>query len=671
MQFTFDKPRAEVNTQDAAYKDLFPDHVVRRNQEQDADGGAVDDEGDNAKVPDVQDGDDNITTGAEAKVQRPKRGRPKRTVHTASKAGNEGPTPQRRKSGRLNNPGVGSSEAAAAPDRQQKQTSNPASEAPKNSKQARKEQGTLNLQVVTENLRKRRSGEFPGEEEPNQPEHKQATPSGVNGTTQDPKDGPYVPAEDEHDSDGAISDENEDEDGEDEAENKNPSQGKTLKRRAQNRLSTAKTGRKRQRVDGGEDDAVGEVMSSDRAARQRRLYGQWLAFQKVVKNLDLVGCSRRDDVIQPQINLELRDKDVKAVVDLCENAKERFSKLKDHSGGVEAEHGPAGVLNEIAERVDGLRGFKGEFPTNFENKKTSQSIYFHLIPELVKLVEHLVLCYEEMDNDDAPRDQITFGHLRIVNELIELIIELEATAESRYVRPNTNLTIVKPIHQGVALPLHAIHRAFEKCIYDHDTRITEERRREDAAKDRAIRLEQEERRSRQQTRIHRLKTKWEKLHEERMWAEGGFIRPRKREHLQLPAPENYFEVDQDGLHFERTEVFHPRVGPPPGLVDEATAKQWSLVELSTLCDGLKQYAGKMVFERIFRKFCGQGRELNRYNVTDIVTTAAGLREMLTKQQKDSYGDVEDWISSIPVWTKAHQALGKENEDSVVDLTAEN
>ena len=159
--------------------------------------------------------------------------------------------------------------------------------------------------------------------------------------------------------------------------------------------------------------------------------------------------------------------------------------------------------------------------------------------------------------------------------------------------------------------------------------------------------------------IRKLEEKWKRLHEERQWIEGGLIPTAKAKHLAFP--DHYIEIDEDGLPFEREQLFVRRVGPPPGLVDEALARQWSMVELSSLCDGLKQYSGPFVFEKVFRRYCGKGRELNKYNVTEIVTVAAALREQLTLDQESKYGEVEEWIAAIPVWTRAH-ALGKENED---------
>ena len=139
------------------------------------------------------------------------------------------------------------------------------------------------------------------------------------------------------------------------------------------------------------------------------------------------------------------------------------------------------------------------------------------------------------------------------------------------------------------------------------------------------------------------------------------MKPKKRQHLQIP--DNLIDIDQNGYPFERTEVFQPRVGPPPGLMDEAAAQEWSLFELEALCDGLKRYAGARVFERIFRMYCRPMQVLNKYSVTEIVTIAADVREKLIQSQTEIDGQVEGWVKSIPVWTKGHHALGKENEEA--------
>ena len=677
------------------YKDFFRDGLVQKHQDEDADAGAVNDnEGDNIDVADHVDDDSDGRPTTNAK----KAGRPRKSTRAEKSGGSvETPSPEKRKVGR---PKKRSAELEPGPSENTPRRSTRGratlgdvdkagaevpvkrtrgKKAPSKSPQKSQPQRTAKTSAGRLQNRQRRrtqnTGEDQGDEDEVQDQAQTASedaeqidlngglfvPDGVeNPSPQRPKvtTRPVVLQREELGYSIGSDDEEEDQ----------QSTSKTKKRPAGKPAAKANTGVKRRKFGQEEDESAEPEAFASSGADRRRWCGQWRQLQVVFRNLEDVGCNVHGGNVQPRNSIKLRDPDVIATIALCEKATKRFTALTDHSGQIEAGRDPANVLNEIRERIDGFCGTSDEFATDFKDSMKSTNIYSDLIPELVKLVQHAITCYEVIDADEVQEGQVTISHLRIVNGLVQLILDL-ANAAKLYERPDTELRVVQPVHSGIAVPLRQIHKAFTQYMHNHDDAIRETRRREEEATQSALRLEQEERRDRQQARIREIRKKWEKLHDERMWAEGGIMSWKKREHLKIP--DEHVEMDQNGLPFERTEVFLPRVGPPPGLVDEAARREWSMVELSSLCDGLKAYAGPNVFERIFRKYCPTGRELNRYNVTEIVATAAGVREKLIESQRNAYGNVEDWITSIPVWTKGHHALGKENEDrGVVDLTAE-
>ena len=465
----------------------------------------------------------------------------------------------------------------------------------------------------------------------------------------------------ENGSDGEDEAEDEAEDDEEDEQQNPGTRGQKRKAPSQTHASSSRS--KRNRFQDAELQAREEPTEAENEVDNQRVYGQWPRLRQVFEALDKVGRPTVRGVPRPKKKIALKNNDVKAVIALCAKAEECFTALKDRPENAENVRDPASILVEIDRRVDGLRGNNKDLPTNFKDKTKCTNIYFHLIPRLVGLLRHAILCYETLDKDEASDGQITMGHLRIVNNMIILVLGLETSAVDKYTgRPNSKIRVVKPVHNDVAAPLRSIRDALSRHIYKHELATMEKQWREQEARDRAHRLEQEERQSRQQVRMRQLRDKWNQLHDERMLAEGGIMSQKKRVYLQLP---DQIDVDENGTLFERAEVFHSRVGPPPGLVDIAATQQWSMVELRALCAGLQRYTGPNVFERIFRKYCQQGQELNKYNVTEIVTTAAGLRKNLIENQRGQYGDVEGWITAIPVWTNAHQALGKENEDGVV------
>ena len=430
----------------------------------------------------------------------------------------------------------------------------------------------------------------------------------------------------------------------------------TQKRKAGAQANTA---RKRARFGAPpQQDEPAEDAENSAATDERRVFGQWQRFKEVLKRSDLIGCKVTDNVPGDREDIPLRDADVKVIVELCKKAIRQYVALKTHNGPIEPEQDPVGTLIEINDRVEGLRDKNDEFPTDWNDETKSTNIYSHLFQKLVRLVKASMLCYEAMDAATSD-GQISISHLRIVHGLIEIILDLEKSAR-KYKRPPTEYHVVQPVKEMIPL-LRQIRHAFARQIYNHELAQQTARREEQHRLACIAREEEGTRRAQQETLARKFRDKWQKLHYERMLAEGGLMPNAKRIHLQLPD-QYHIETDGNGIPFEREEVFGPRVGPPPDLVEAASFRQWSLVELSALRDGLKDYAGVSVYERIFWKYCKPRGELNRFSVTEIVVRAAALKEFLTQYQMRKFGDVEGWVLAVPVWCKASQGAGlQENE----------
>lgn len=423
-------------------------------------------------------------------------------------------------------------------------------------------------------------------------------------------------------------------------------------------------GTKRKRAfheDEEEYEEAEEVPAEVTEADRERLCGQWLPLQQIFDNVKWVGCNTEDGERQPQHRLKQKDRQIKAVLELCDDAKQRYTHLKDHSGSLENGEDPAPVLTYISEKVDDLRGANREHLPDFTNRKQATEIYFHLIPTLVKLLQHAIDCYLAMDNDNMAPGQITIGRLRIVMNMIEMILELADAAKRKYIRPLPVYCVIEPVHNGLAVPLRNVLEAFKRDIERHGLAVRRQKRSEEEARQRALQLEQKERQDSQRARIRQLQDKWVRLHNERWAAEPHFKSVQKINHLEIPS-NLHREYDHNGEVFSRQQVFVPRVGPPPGFIDAAAEVEWTQTELLALCDGLQEYAGERVLERTIRRYCGRGEALNRFSVTELVTTAAAMRESLIAAQQAEDEEVEKWVLDIPVWTKGPAALGKENED---------
>lgn len=382
-----------------------------------------------------------------------------------------------------------------------------------------------------------------------------------------------------------------------------------------------------------------------------RFYGQWRALHCIYKAVNDVGVSYVEGERQPQRKIKLRDAQVQAIVNLCDEAVEKLSNHED----------PATDLAQIGDKVDALHILDEDSRPDFKNEKRSENIYFHLFPNLVNLLRQMISHYEKTDDRES-NSPLTTGHLRTVKDLIRLIVDLGDGAK-KYVRPPTELAIVRPVDNGIVAPLKKVHGALNRVILQAQDAKAYKASQQRAAEERALASQREEQAEQQRAYVKRVRDKWHQLHMERVWAEDGVPTAQKRRHLRTPNPQP--EVDNNGDPFERVEVFTPRVGPPPAMVEAARQLVFTMSELDALSEGLRTYQGPYVFEKVFRKYCGRYGLLKRYNVTEIVTVAADLKEYLTGSQQRESGAVEDWVRRIPVWTKGHP-LGKENVEGEVD-----
>ncbi|KAK4539941.1 hypothetical protein LTR36_009983 [Oleoguttula mirabilis] len=423
--------------------------------------------------------------------------------------------------------------------------------------------------------------------------------------------------------------------------------------------ATANTSKKRRGLAlQSEQDAEASERSDPEESvnTNRRLYGQWPALRKVFKAVNDIGVNHVDGERQPQRKINLRDADIIALVELCDDAVEMMSKGEDS----------ATKLLEIATEVDALYEEDAEHTPDFKSQTRIKNIYAHLFPKLLELLRKMITTYETADGSEASAraySSISFGHLRTVYGFIRLITDL-GDGLKKYDSPPTELALVSPVKNKIVVGLKKVYAALRQVVRQHNQAEEYKAHQQREAEERALATQREEQEERRAARVKRARKEWQKLHEERIWADCGIAGPRKKQHLKQPDPEP--EVDDNGVRFERVEVFTPRIGPTPAMVEAARQRVWSMLELDALREGLRKYSGPDVFVSVFRKYCHHKTGvLTKYNVTEIVTTAADLREYLASLQQEQSGEVEDWVKAIPVWTKGHP-LGKENSEGDAD-----
>jgi hypothetical protein len=294
-----------------------------------------------------------------------------------------------------------------------------------------------------------------------------------------------------------------------------------------------------------------------------------------------------------------------------------------------------------------------------------RNILLFLIPQYVRLLLSVIERYTLLDSSSqATSVNVNLDRVLFLRSLCADIVALgEDLDEKKKHRRFSNAykDHIEPTRRNIIVPIRSLIETFLLAIKDTRGREEQERRT------RLIREEEARRRQSEalQEEYHRARkrkvTEWRRLHEQRRYAERGFLSFAKQLLLAYVEPVDQ-ELDSDGLPFERVDVFAPlrvRVGPSPEQMQSARAKSWSFQQEQDLMAGLKEYAGDDVLFRIFTRYCGNS--LTAFNVSDIVTRAADLKERCLLEHQESQQTAPAWVQQIPVWTRPH-AIGKENEE---------
>ncbi|KAK4901671.1 hypothetical protein LTR27_001443 [Elasticomyces elasticus] len=418
--------------------------------------------------------------------------------------------------------------------------------------------------------------------------------------------------------------------------------------------------RKRQRALAANKAPAAPIETVSEADRQR-YYKQWHELRKVRLAIRNIGVQHINGEAQPQHRIKLMDDKVKAAMSCCNDVILKMIHGED----------AATDLMAVANEVDALHDASND-EEDFGNMRRVKNIYFHLFPQLVKMVWEMVRSYEALDRRAEPDALPTRLRLRQVKEVIKLIIDLGGGAKE-YSRPSSELALVQPVDNGIVVPLKTIYRELTIAYQNLEQRAEARRQRQLEAERNALAAEQEWREERQAEQIRKTRQRWEKLHTERLYAEStNIISREKRKHL-LYESEPIPEYDRNGEPFERMEVFQPRVGPSPAAVERARSVVWDEDESQALADGLKHFIEsdrkvRDVLVAVIRVCClAENKKtgvplglLNRFNVTEIVTCAADLKAHFRDVQLKQTGLVEPWVEQIPDWTKG-RCLGKEND----------
>lgn len=389
------------------------------------------------------------------------------------------------------------------------------------------------------------------------------------------------------------------------------------------------------------------------------LYGQQNLLRQAYKTIDRIGWTFKDGEKYSRCDVDLDDEQVISVKRLCREAKTKFSELKAMPEDREIASDPPEEITWICNEVRAL----GTTEEYFKDRDKVNNIYFHLFSSLVKLVRDMIDCYGELDLEDdgtTPQRAITIYHLGVVAALLKVITSLYDVLGRRYCAPDEGLCVKQPIKQ-IIVALRNVQDRFSREIRRHrekeQQKLLDEARAEEA---RLLdeRLEREETLAKERAAI---REQWLRLHDERRHVDVNILPRWKIAHLRVPELEP--DRDGNGEPFERLELFTPRIGPSVAATEKARQVEWTAIELDALRTGLEEFAGPRLFVKMFRRYCKRGAPLHRFNVTEIVTTAADMVAWIEQSQLRRSGEVDDWVRIVKreMWTRAKiHGSGQEN-----------
>ncbi|KAF2494522.1 hypothetical protein BU16DRAFT_527594 [Lophium mytilinum] len=278
-----------------------------------------------------------------------------------------------------------------------------------------------------------------------------------------------------------------------------------------------------------------------------------------------------------------------------------------------------------------------------------QDLYARVLPSLALLLEDIWDCCVPKETEGVLPEKC----LSLVIPYIRMILSLHSALQTWKEKPDTKLAIVKPVQSQIIAPLKKVLNILEKekrKRQDAEAQLEQKRATAAALEEREeldSRLE-EERRERTA-----LKRKWIDLHLTRMACEPDARlahRLRAKTRVVLPIDhEPKIEQDADGNPFERVDgLGAPRTSRPP-TAGAKIALQWTKEERSALDEALEKYAGKRVYQNVFKKHCGRGGLLRKYTVPEIVEQAMYMRSQYIDWALEQGGQPEEWIESIPVF----------------------
>ncbi|KAI9818822.1 MAG: hypothetical protein M1827_007643 [Pycnora praestabilis] len=425
--------------------------------------------------------------------------------------------------------------------------------------------------------------------------------------------------------------------------------------------------------DEAEVPASGDQPSEEVTSAIGELLGQRDLFNKIIEASKRVGIQQ---VKEKEVHHSLKIKTcrVKNFVKLIKQATAQHEKLANMSSEPSQER--EALLDGIEETLETVQSHVADIredKAGEKKKEMIEDIYAFGLPTCIMLLRSAFSCH-------ACTDPIETPSLIVLLKFTGLIMKFGDTANSWVVRPDPNLTIVKPIRNSVLPRLRLMQRAF---IDEYRRRMTEEKRehQERLVEENSRTAEEEEDRgAAEQNRMIRERrreisedlAKKMKLYDYRARYAQRFPNASQSHNQRNTTDardiedaeveeEGYVSINSLDNPIDRVNIFGRRDGdrgashttPDEESVEHGSRKLgniagWEELEMAALIDGLMEFSGSNRYHLLLNSYGKIGQPLQFRNFDEVVKKAKELKISLESivDQHPEKGPLAQWTLEI-------------------------
>jgi hypothetical protein len=310
-----------------------------------------------------------------------------------------------------------------------------------------------------------------------------------------------------------------------------------------------------------------------------------------------------------------------------------------------------------------------------QSKRLTTQIHAYVFLDLVRVFTGAIRCHQAIIlHQGTTEEQPNLNELGEFITIAEAIVALGARSLNWKTKVDTDLSLVRPVRNGIVAPFKTLLNAFMKHrkrleTEQHNNRISK-LRREQLGREEEMQSERERETESFERKVDRLRL----LYAARQAAEPNPIRKiSKKFHMPDVRSKHWqrypLDSDANGVTFERVPVFRQRPAGShiPDADGEVADDDWVVEEIVALEDALKTChgtfesaepnlkkifvtylrTGKRMWEKAFAKYCGYKGPLKHRTVAQILREAFEFRDANLNPPEGGEVSDEDWIVDIP------------------------